>query len=75
MKIICTVTFMLFMTIPILAQNNNLLSKDNLRIEALNSAGKLMPSILSEKQHLTEQTLVLGSYQYHLQQKLTIGQK
>ena len=52
MKIICTVTFMLFMTIPILAQNNNLLSKDNLRIEALNSAGKLMPSILSEKQHL-----------------------
>lgn len=53
MKIICTVTLMLFLAVTILAQTNNSLSKDNLRNEALNSARKLMSSILSEKQHLS----------------------
>ena len=52
MKIICTVTLMLFLATPILAQESNSLSKDNLKNEALNSARKLMTSILSEKQHL-----------------------
>ena len=52
MKIICTFTLILFLSIPILAQKNNCLSKDKLRNESLNSARELMSSILSEKQHL-----------------------
>jgi hypothetical protein len=43
---------MLFLAIPVLPQGNNSLSKNDLRNEALNSAGKLMLSSLSEKQNL-----------------------
>jgi hypothetical protein len=52
MKIICTFSLMLFLAIPVLPQGNNSLSKNDLRNEALNSAGNLMLSLLSEKQHL-----------------------
>jgi hypothetical protein len=52
MKIICTVTLMLFFAIPVLAQRNNSLSKDDLKNEALISARKLLSSIQSEKQYL-----------------------
>jgi hypothetical protein len=52
MKIICTFTLMLFLAIPVLAQGNNTLSKNDLRNEPLNSASKIMSSLLLEKQHL-----------------------
>ena len=52
MKIICTFTLMLFLFIPSWAQENNSLSKDNLRNGALKSARKLISPILSEKHHL-----------------------
>jgi hypothetical protein len=43
---------MLFLAIPVLAQGNNTLSKNDLRNEPLNSARKIMSSLLLEKQHL-----------------------
>jgi hypothetical protein len=52
MKIICTFTLMLFLAIPVLAQGNNTLSKNDLRNEPLNSAREIMSSLLLEKQHL-----------------------
>jgi hypothetical protein len=52
MKIICTVTLMLFLAIPVLAQGNYSLSNDDPKNESLIAARKLMSFILSEKQHL-----------------------
>ena len=52
MKIICFVTLVLLLAIPILAQKNNCLSKNKLRNESINSARELMSSMLSDKQHL-----------------------
>jgi hypothetical protein len=52
MKIICTFSLMLFLAIPVLAQDINSYSKDELRNEALNSAKKIISSLFSEKQNL-----------------------
>jgi hypothetical protein len=51
MKIICTVSLMLFLAIPVLAQDNNSVSKDDRKNDDLNSASKVMSTLLSKNQH------------------------
>jgi hypothetical protein len=52
MKFICTMALMLPLSFPVFAQVNNFSSSDDLRNETLNSAQKLISTLLSEKLHL-----------------------